>query len=89
MSAGQYINEDGTVKEEILAMQELAKVMSAQKHGYERSYIDQLIAEVEEKGFVILHDIISKELIEKQGGKIWVESQLGTGTVFHIALPIP
>jgi ectoine hydroxylase-related dioxygenase (phytanoyl-CoA dioxygenase family) len=64
MSAGQYINEDGTVKNEILAMQEFARAMSAKKHGYEQSYIDQLMAEVEENGFVILHDLLSKEIIE-------------------------
>jgi len=64
MSAGQYINEDGSVKEDILAMQEFARAMSAKRHGYEQSYIEQLIAEVEENGFVILHNLASKELIE-------------------------
>lgn len=64
MAAGQYINEDGTVKAEILAMQEFAKEMSAAKHGYQRGYIDKLMAEVEENGYVILHDLISKDIIE-------------------------
>lgn len=40
MSAGQYINEDGTVKNEILAMQEFARAMSAKKHGYEQYHDD-------------------------------------------------
>lgn len=32
--------------------------------------------------------IISKEIIEKHKGKIWVESKFGEGTVFHFVLPI-
>jgi len=64
MSAGQYINKDGTVKEEILAMQEFARAMSAKRHGYDQPYIDKLILEVEESGFVMLHDVISQEIIE-------------------------
>ncbi|MCL4512727.1 MAG: ATP-binding protein, partial [Candidatus Eremiobacteraeota bacterium] len=30
---------------------------------------------------------ISKKLIEAQGGKIWVESQIGKGSTFHLSLP--
>ena len=30
---------------------------------------------------------ICKEIVEHYGGKIWVESQLGEGSVFHILLP--
>lgn len=64
MAAGQYINEDGTVKAEILAMQEFAKEMSAAKHGYEKSYIDQLMTEVDKNGYVIIHDMISKNVVD-------------------------
>jgi len=64
MKNSQYIDEDGSVKAEILAMQELAKELSAAKHGYERSYIDKLMAEVDKNGYVILHDLISKDIIE-------------------------
>jgi signal transduction histidine kinase len=31
--------------------------------------------------------ILSKEFVEKHGGKIWVESQVNAGTTFHFTLP--
>ena len=32
--------------------------------------------------------ILCQELIERNGGKIWVESELGTGSTFHFLLPV-
>lgn len=31
---------------------------------------------------------ISKELVSQQGGRIWVESQVGSGSSFHLTLPV-
>jgi signal transduction histidine kinase len=31
--------------------------------------------------------ILCKELVEKNKGKIWVESEIGTGTDFYFTLP--
>jgi ectoine hydroxylase-related dioxygenase (phytanoyl-CoA dioxygenase family) len=61
MAQNEYINADGTVKAEIVALQELA----AAKHGYEKSSIDQLMAEVQENGYVILKNIISESIVDK------------------------
>jgi len=31
---------------------------------------------------------LSKRLVEAHGGRIWLESQFGTGSVFHVLLPL-
>ena len=39
------------------------------------------------KGGAGLGLTITRHIIEAQGGRIWVESQVGEGTVFHLTLP--
>ena len=40
------------------------------------------------KGGTGLGLALTKEIVERLDGKIWVESQPGTGTVFYVALPV-
>lgn len=50
---------------------------------------EQLEGEVDRKtGGTGLGLIISKEIIESHGGKIWVESKMEQGSTFHFILPI-
>jgi signal transduction histidine kinase len=31
---------------------------------------------------------ISRRLVESHGGRLWVESELGAGAAFYVALPV-
>ncbi|OLC86585.1 MAG: hypothetical protein AUH88_04380 [Acidobacteria bacterium 13_1_40CM_4_61_5] len=46
------------------------------------------VARSREAGGTGLGLSIAKHLIEAQGGRIWVESEVGRGSQFHISVPI-
>ncbi len=50
MTARSYVNEDGSLKYEILAEQRAAKATSAQRHGVDEKQVGSLVAEVRETG---------------------------------------
>ncbi len=55
--------------------------------------IFEAFPQAETKTFVQANEMgldlpISKQLVELMGGKIWVESQLGAGSTFHVLLPL-
>lgn len=61
----EYINEDGTIRPEILAEQKAALAASARERGVDPAAVEAAMAEVNENGFVILHDLISDEVIDR------------------------
>jgi len=60
-----YINEDGTVRAEVLADQEAARVAAAEARGVDPRQVDALLAAVDEDGYVIVPDLISHEVIQE------------------------
>ncbi|HYA63875.1 MAG TPA: hybrid sensor histidine kinase/response regulator [Candidatus Sulfotelmatobacter sp.] len=54
-------------------------------HVFERLYQGRTSTEASRKGLGLgLH--ITRELVTRHGGQIWVESELGVGTTFHFTL---
>jgi ectoine hydroxylase-related dioxygenase (phytanoyl-CoA dioxygenase family) len=65
MVKGQYINDDGSVKSEILAQQQAMLAASAERHGVDKAYVEQLLKEVHENGYVIIPHMMSREIIDR------------------------
>ena len=64
MKRRAYINEDGSVKAEILAEQDAALAASARARGVDEQRVESLLAEVQENGYVILPDMISRAVMD-------------------------
>lgn len=58
----------------------------AQLLNINRHYSTRGTAEEQGSGLGL---IICKEMVEKNGGQIWIESEVGKGTTVHFTLPIP
>lgn len=58
----------------------------AKPHLFEKFYrVNRSSSEPKGTGLGLF---VTKELIERQGGKIWFESQVGKGTTFYFTLPL-
>jgi ectoine hydroxylase-related dioxygenase (phytanoyl-CoA dioxygenase family) len=64
MSDRVFINEDGSVRDEIVAEREAAMASSAERHGVDAAQVDGLIAEVEERGYVIIPELMPRDVLE-------------------------
>jgi hypothetical protein len=60
-----YLEADGSVRPELLAQQQAALADSARVHGVDPAEVERLLSVVDEQGFVILHDLISHEGIDR------------------------
>lgn len=70
-----------------IADQGLGIPEEAKKHLFEKFYRVEREGEVQIKG-TGLGLFITKQLVERQGGKIWFESKEGKGTTFRFSLPL-
>lgn len=58
----------------------------AKLHLFEKFYrVNRSVSEPKGTGLGLF---VTKELVERQGGKIWFESQVGKGTTFYFTLPL-
>ena len=60
-----YVNEDGTIREEIVAEQRAALAASAERHGVDADRVRALLDEVNEQGYVIVHDLIDADVVDR------------------------
>jgi signal transduction histidine kinase len=96
-NAIKFTSENGEIQIELKKTNEFAEVSVYDNGiGIEKAYISSLFkidrfsteyAAIEEKG-TGLGLIISREFVEKNGGKIWAESKLGQGSCFLFTVPL-
>jgi ectoine hydroxylase-related dioxygenase (phytanoyl-CoA dioxygenase family) len=60
-----YIGEDGAILPEVRAQQEASLASSAERHGVDADRVRSLADQVHEQGFVLLHDLIDADAIER------------------------
>ena len=65
MARHSYTNEDGSVRAEVLAEQAAARAASAAAHGVDERQVEALLAAVQDDGYVIIPDLISRAVIDE------------------------
>ena len=70
MAERRFINEDGTVRPEVIAQQKADAEAAAAAHGIDPERVDALIAEVNEHGYVIIPDVISQDIINTMKAEV-------------------
>ncbi len=65
MSPRAYVNEDGSIRSEVLAEQQAQRDELARARGVDPRWVDEILAEVDAQGFVILRDLVSPDVLER------------------------
>lgn len=61
MSERRWINADGSLREETAAERRAARDATSLARGVDAQHVAELLAEVQERGYVIIHDLLSRE----------------------------
>ncbi len=59
-----YLNADGSPKRDVLAARRVARDESAERRGIDPELVASLLAEVKERGYVVLRDLLPRETME-------------------------
>lgn len=70
MSDRKYTNADGTSKEELVAEKKAALTATSIARGVDPELVQSLMSEVWENGYVIIEDLMPREIIEKVKEKV-------------------
>jgi len=60
----KFINEDGSVKAELLAAQQAAQTASAEFHGADALRVESLLEEVRAESYVIIPELMPRDVLE-------------------------
>ena len=64
MAGRKFINEDGSVKAELLAAQQAAQTASAEFHGVDAQRVESLLEEVRAESYVIIPELMPRDVLE-------------------------
>jgi signal transduction histidine kinase len=84
---GGRIKVNARQKDDVILHEVLDTGMGIPKEKIERVFDEFYQVEIGKHGGTGLGLAITKRLVEEHGGKIWVESQLGKGTIFYFTIP--
>ena len=65
MNRRVYVNVDGRIRPEVVAAREEARAEAAASYGIEPAVVDELLATVDDQGYVILPELIPPDVVER------------------------
>ena len=64
MAERKFINEDGSIRAELLAERRNALANSAQTHGVDGELVAELLEQVHDRGYVIIPELMPEDVLE-------------------------